>query len=122
MNKLVGVAGVASVLTLMSCDPPQDHGWLGITDPRVRGEALASATCAPCHGSALNGASFDGTPTPSLVVARKYSAEQFDTLLTTGRTAEGHVVIRDMVWSNVLRLSPDERRAVREYLLSYWTP
>lgn len=77
------------------------HPWLpdmqpdpGNKPPAVRpvesmalGKHLAMTTCGECHGWDLNG--FEGDETPSLVVAKAYSAETFHRLMKTGITASG---------------------------------
>jgi cytochrome c553 len=125
MKKLIVAAGVAAMLVFPACGV-DDSGVVGdpggVASPTVRGQAVANATCAPCHGAALNGASFDGTPTPSLVLVRQYTWEQLDKLLSTGTTLDGHRVNTAMMTSSVSSLSTDDRRALHDYLVYYWTP
>lgn len=52
------------------------------------GRHLAMTSCSECHGRDLNGWGPDD-PTPSLVVAKAYSAEQFARLMRTGEVAAG---------------------------------
>ena len=49
---------------------------------------LAFTTCSECHGRDLNGWAPDD-PTPSLVVAKAYTAEKFARLMKTGEVAAG---------------------------------
>jgi mono/diheme cytochrome c family protein len=123
MNKLVAVMGGVALASLAACGvegPRPDP--VGVTSAAVQGEVVASATCAPCHGADLAGASFDETPTPSLEVARQYTWEQFDRLLSTGQTIGPHSVNAAMVTSSVASLSSEDRRALHDYLVYYWRP
>lgn len=52
------------------------------------GRHLAMTSCTECHGRDLNGWG-PGDPTPSLVVAKAYSAEKFARLMRTGEIAAG---------------------------------
>lgn len=56
-------------------------------EPLALGRYLAMTTCGECHGWDLNG--FEGDDTPSLVVAKSYSTENFHRLMKTGITAAG---------------------------------
>lgn len=56
------------------------------TETLALGKHLAMTSCIECHGRDLNG--FPGD-TPSLVVAKAYSAENFTRLMRTGITASG---------------------------------
>jgi mono/diheme cytochrome c family protein len=57
------------------------------TEPLALGKHLAMTTCGECHGWDLNG--FEGDSTPSLVVAKAYTPEQFARLMRTGEVAAG---------------------------------
>lgn len=57
------------------------------TDTLALGQHLALTTCGECHGWDLNG--FEGDETPSLVVAKAYTPEQFHRLMRTGEVAAG---------------------------------
>lgn len=50
------------------------------------GRYIASVTCAECHGFELEG---NGKTTPDLVIAGAYSADEFRTLLRTGKPTGG---------------------------------
>ena len=52
------------------------------------GRHLAMTSCSECHGRDLNGWGPED-PTPSLVVAKAYSAEKFARLMRTGEIAVG---------------------------------
>ena len=52
------------------------------------GKYLAFTTCTECHGRDLNGWGPDD-PSPSLVVAKAYTAEKFARLMKTGEIATG---------------------------------
>jgi cytochrome c553 len=121
MNRLIALLGSASLVAFAACSPEDPGPITGIVSPSVRGEVVASTTCAPCHGATLLGDSFDGTPTPSLVLVREYTLEQLDRLLGTGTTLD-HGVNGAMVTTSVASLSADDRRALHEYLVYYWTP
>ena len=57
-------------------------------EPLALGKYLAFTTCTECHGRDLNGWGPDD-PTPSLVVAKAYTAEKFARLMKTGEVATG---------------------------------
>ena len=57
-------------------------------EPLALGKYLAFTTCTECHGRDLNGWGPDD-PTPSLVVAKAYTAETFARLMKTGEIATG---------------------------------
>lgn len=57
-------------------------------EPLALGKYLAFTTCTECHGRDLNGWAPDD-PTPSLVVAKAYTAEKFARLMKTGEIATG---------------------------------
>jgi mono/diheme cytochrome c family protein len=56
------------------------------TETLALGKHLAMTSCIECHGRDLNGYPGD---TPSLIVAKAYSAENFNRLMRTGITASG---------------------------------
>lgn len=56
-------------------------------EPLALGKHLAMTTCTECHGWDLNG--FPDDPSPSLVVAKAYTSEQFTRLMRTGEIAAG---------------------------------
>lgn len=122
MKGMFALAGAALLLAFAACDkaPADPDPWL--PSPPLRGVVVASASCAPCHGAALRGDSLDPTPTPSLALARLYTWDQFDSLLSTGTTLNGHGVNAAMMASNVSSVSPADRRALHDYLLRYWMP
>lgn len=57
-------------------------------EPLALGKYLAYTTCTECHGRDLNGWE-PNDPTPSLVVAKAYTAEKFARLMKTGEIATG---------------------------------
>lgn len=57
------------------------------TETLALGKHLAMSTCSECHGWDLN--AFEGDDTPSLVVAKAYTPEQFTRLMRTGEIATG---------------------------------
>ena len=57
-------------------------------EPLALGKYLAFTTCTECHGRELNGWGPDDA-TPSLVVAKAYTAEKFARLMKTGEIATG---------------------------------
>lgn len=57
-------------------------------EPLALGKYLAFTTCTECHGRDLNGWGPDD-PSPSLVVAKAYTAEKFARLMKTGEIATG---------------------------------
>lgn len=58
------------------------------TEPLALGEHLAMSACTECHGRDLRGWGPDD-PAPNLVVAKAYSAADFQRLMRTGITASG---------------------------------
>ena len=57
-------------------------------EPLALGKYLAMTTCTECHGRDLNGWSPEDD-SPSLVVAKAYTAEKFARLMKTGEIATG---------------------------------
>jgi mono/diheme cytochrome c family protein len=57
-------------------------------EPQALGKYLAFTTCTECHGRELNGWGPDDD-SPSLVVAKAYTAEKFARLMKTGEIATG---------------------------------
>jgi len=57
------------------------------TETLALGRHLALTTCSECHGWDLRG--FEGDTTPSLVVSKAYTPEQFMRLMRTGEIATG---------------------------------
>ena len=57
-------------------------------EPLALGKYLAFTTCTECHGRDLNGWGPDD-PTPSLMVAKAYTADKFARLMKTGEIATG---------------------------------
>lgn len=82
------------------------------------GRYLAGATCAECHGAAL-----EGSPpfAPPLEIAANYSPEELRTLLTTGKGNSG----RDLGLMGVVGashfgyLTEGEREAIMEYVAAF---
>ncbi|QIL21126.1 cytochrome c [Thermomonas sp. HDW16] len=58
------------------------------TESLALGRHLALTSCSECHGRDLNGWGPDD-PTPSLVVAKAYTPEQFVRLMRTGEISTG---------------------------------
>lgn len=69
-------------------DPGNKPPAIPPTETLALGRHLAMTSCSECHGRDLNGWGPDD-PTPSLVVAKAYSAEQFARLMRTGEVAAG---------------------------------
>jgi hypothetical protein len=59
---------------------------------------------------------------PSLFEARGYHWEEFDQLLVAGLARDGRWVRHAMAVARVYGLSPEERRAVFDYLAAYHRP
>ena len=82
------------------------------------GRYLAGATCAECHGPALEGAPGFA---PALDVASAYSREELKTLLTTGKSNSG----RDLGLMGIVGaahfgyLTDRERTAIVDYVEAY---
>ena len=89
------------------------------------GEYLANGTCTHCHGADLRGRTEPvgapgAPPPPSLVAAvGRWTPEQFETTLTTGRTPEGKTLNPQfMPWTMTAAMQPVEREALRMYIAS----
>jgi cytochrome c553 len=69
-----------------------DPGVVALAEPPTEqlalGEHLAMSACTECHGRDLRGWGPDD-PAPNLVVAKAYSAADFQRLMRTGLTASG---------------------------------
>ena len=127
MTRINGLALMASLFAfaggcLPEAKPPTtpDDAW---RDPGVRGRAIATASCASCHGSALTGDTTSGALAPSLaVVQEEYTWGQFDTLLCTGLTRDGQGTDGPMPTNDQFALTSGERRILYDYLTDYWKP
>ena len=71
----------------MQPDPGNSPPSVPPAEPLALGKHLAMTTCTECHGPDLNG--WPDDPTPSLVVAKAYTPEQFTRLMRTGEIATG---------------------------------
>lgn len=124
--KLIAAAGAASLLVVAGCDPVDSPVTLlapgTVASPAVRGQFIASRDCAPCHGVMLRGDSANGVHAPSLVQARGYTWAEFNTLLNAGVTRNGHRVSNVMVTTDIYGQSPDDRRALFDYLVINGAP
>ena len=126
MKKLI--AGAAAALAVAACafeDPiPSETPSDAAVSVTLRGMAIASTSCAPCHGAALLGDTVSSIPAPSLQVVQQYTWAQFDSLLGSGRTLSGLQVDGAMPLpsSPVQSLSDSQRRVLYEYLAYYWRP
>ena len=91
MKRMSALAIAASLLVLAAACMDEAVAPSTPTGPGLsataRGQAMARAYCASCHGSALTGDTTSGEPAPSLVVVQQeYSWTQLDTLLCAGLT------------------------------------
>jgi mono/diheme cytochrome c family protein len=59
------------------------------TDPVQLGRYLVTTACTECHGQNLRGRALPGLKTPSLAIARAYTADHFRTLMAVGVTRDG---------------------------------
>lgn len=88
------------------------------SEPLALGKHLAMTTCGECHGWDLNG--FEGDETPSLVVAKAYTAEQFHRLMRTGEIATGGKSKSGLMSGVAARrfnaMNDDEIAALKAYL------
>lgn len=88
------------------------------TDAQGLGRHLALTTCSECHGWDLNG--FGDDPTPSLVVAKAYTPEQFMRLMRTGEVAAGGRsatgLMSAVAVSRFSAMTDDEIHALKAYL------
>jgi mono/diheme cytochrome c family protein len=82
------------------------------------GRQLALSTCSECHGWDLN--AFEGDETPSLVVAKAYSNEQFIRLMRTGEVAAGGKstsgLMTDVAAYRFKVMTDEEIHALKAYL------
>lgn len=91
-------------------DPPPDLG-----ESYAYGRRLAQFVCAECHNSSLQG--FEGF-TPNLDIAGAYSAEELETLLTTGmgKTKDDLGLMSDSAKDRFAKFTPQERAAIIAYV------
>ena len=68
-------------------DPPESPAVLADRNEADRGRHLAQVACSECHG--LDFAGYPDEGTPGLVVAKAYSAGEFERLMRTGTTKAG---------------------------------
>jgi mono/diheme cytochrome c family protein len=82
------------------------------------GRYLARTTCAPCHGSDLQGASNPEFTSPSLQVVAAYSPAAFTELLRTGTALGGRTlpVMSPRARENLSYLTDAEITALYSYL------
>jgi len=82
------------------------------------GRHLALTTCSECHGWDLRG--FEGDTTPSLVVSKAYTPEQFMRLMRTGEIATGGKsatgMMSDVAASRFSVMTDHEINALKAYL------
>lgn len=87
------------------------------TEALALGRHLAMTSCSECHAQDLNGAE---DFTPSLIVAKAYSAENFARLMKTGITANGSPsatgLMTEMGASRFSAMNSDEVAALKLYL------
>lgn len=87
-------------------------------EPQALGKHLAMTTCSECHGWDLNG--FEGDTTPSLVVAKAYTPEQFLHLMRTGEISTGGKsksgLMSEVAIGRFNAMSDDEIHALKAYL------
>jgi len=82
------------------------------------GRRIAANACAECHGPALGGQEmFDMSP-PDLMIAGAYDAEQFRTLLRTGKAPGGKKLglMKEVAEKNFAHLTDAEIKALHAYL------
>jgi mono/diheme cytochrome c family protein len=87
------------------------------TETLALGKHLAMTTCVECHGPDLNGYPGD---TPSLIVTKAYSAENFNRLMRTGITANGKEsasgLMTEVGRKRFPAMTDDEVKALKAYL------
>jgi cytochrome c553 len=85
----------------------------------ARGRRLAANLCADCHGPALFGARLeDGQTSPDLNIAAAYDADQFRTLMRTGKAPGQREVglMSEVARSDFRHLTDAEIQALHLYL------
>jgi mono/diheme cytochrome c family protein len=117
MRCITFLAGALPVMALAACSDTPGPTQVASTVP-PRGQVVAQATCAQCHGADYRGDVSGTTGAPDLRVVTVYTLEQFDRLLCTGVTRSGEVVEDDMAADAFRTLQPEDRRAVYDYLRS----
>ena len=123
MQRFKILAGVVPAIALAAClDSAPASIIAAPQEPKFypsRGAAIAMETCAFCHGGDLKGGTYESVSCPSLTELREYSAEEFDALFLTGVTRDGRSTDGFMLPVG-LDLTADERRAVLDYLRTYF--
>ena len=98
-------------------DPGNDPPAEPPTEVLALGRHLAVTSCIECHGRDLNGYPGD---TPSLIVAKAYSAENFIRLMRTGITAGGTKsasgLMTEVGSKRFPAMTDDEVKALKAYL------
>jgi hypothetical protein len=126
MKRVSCLAAAASLLALAAGCLPDAVGPPTPTDDptsiTTRGQAIASASCASCHGGALRGDTTSGVRAPSLIVVKDYTWGQFDTLLCAGLTRDAEASFGPMPTNGQFGLTPAERQVLYVYLAEYWRP
>ena len=103
----------AAVQTVRYRDnPPAEAG-----SQHERGRQLARIVCSGCHNAALQG--YTGF-TPDLDIAGAYSAEELETLLTTGKGKSKPELglMSEVARYSFSQLTPAERQAIGGYVLA----
>lgn len=83
----IGIVAGEYPLEDMHADPTESPQVRADRKEPDRGRYLAMVACTECHGMDLAGHPEEGTP--GLVVAKAYTAEEFDRLMRTGITKAG---------------------------------
>ena len=109
-------------------DSAQEIAYAGDDWPRdlgpqyAMGRHIVRATCAECHGTDLRGEEdvlTGGPRSADLRIVAAYDPKDFETLLTTGKAAGNRELglMSKVARNRFPHLTPDERSAVREYLV-----
>ena len=125
LGRALSVAGQLPIFMAEQVDPNMTFVKTVVPDSSIAyGDYLAhTGGCTGCHGPTLSGGKIPGTPpewpsaaniTPTGV--SKYTDEQIENILRTGKRPDGTSVNDIMPWKYTTNMTPLEMRATLKYL------
>ena len=125
LGRALSAAGQLPVFMAEQVDPNIKFVKSVVADTSVDyGQYMAhTGGCTGCHGPGLSGGKIPGTPPEWPAAANltptglsKYSDEQIETILRTGKRPDGSAVNEIMPWKYTTKMTPLEMRATIKYL------
>lgn len=117
MNRVLFVATLLMVATLLAAlvtQPPQAQAKKPMMGASLSGKALVAANhCNSCHNPDLKGKAGFSPGITSTGELKGYTKAQFETMLASGKTPHGGMVMRPMP---VFKMSASKADAIYAYL------